>query len=130
MFFVAFMVFVGRFIWRICIFGNAVKIEADIRNDMFNHMIKLSQEKFSKNKTGAIMALYTNDLNSIRQIFGMGTMMSVDALALGSLAFYKMLKLNVTLALASLVPLLIVLVISNIVGRIIRRKSLLNLKAY
>ncbi len=27
-------------------------------------------------------------------------------------------------------PLLIVLVISNIVGRIIRRKSLLNLKAY
>ncbi len=130
MFFVAFMVFVGRFIWRICIFGNAVKIEADIRNDMFNHMIKLSQEKFSKNKTGAIMALYTNDLNSIRQIFGMGTMMSVDALALGILAFYKMLKLNVTLALASLVPLLIVLVISNIVGRIIRRKSLLNLKAY
>lgn len=130
MFFVAFMVFVGRFIWRICIFGNAVKVEADIRNDMFNHMIKLSQEKFSKNKTGAIMALYTNDLNSIRQIFGMGTMMSVDALALGILAFYKMLKLNVTLALASLVPLLIVLVISNIVGRIIRRKSLLNLKAY
>lgn len=130
MFFVAFMVFIGRFIWRICIFGNAVKIEADIRNDMFNHMIKLSQEKFSKNKTGAIMALYTNDLNSIRQIFGMGTMMSVDALALGILAFYKMLKLNVTLALASLVPLLIVLVISNIVGRIIRRKSLLNLKAY
>lgn len=130
MFFVAFMVFIGRFIWRICIFGNAVKIEADIRNDMFNHMIKLSQEKFSKNKTGAIMALYTNDLNSIRQIFGMGTMMSVDALALGILAFYKMLKLNVTLALTSLVPLLIVLVISNIVGRIIRRKSLLNLKAY
>ncbi len=81
------MVFVGRFIWRICIFGNAVKVEADIRNDMFNHMIKLSQEKFSKNKTGAIMALYTNDLNSIRQIFGMGTMMSVDALALGILNF-------------------------------------------
>lgn len=127
---VAFLVFSGRFVWRICIFGNGVRIETDIRNDMFNHMMKLSQEKFSKNKTGAIMALYTNDLNAIRQCFGSGTIMAVDALVLGTLAFYKMIKLNLVLAFVSLVPLLIVLVISYSVGRIIRRKALLNLKAY
>lgn len=127
---VAFLVFSGRFVWRICIFGNGVRIETDIRNDMFSHMMKLSQEKFSKNKTGAIMALYTNDLNSIRQCFGMGTMMAVDAIALGALAFYKMINLNLVLAFVSLIPLLIVLVISYSVGRIIRKKALLNLKAY
>lgn len=127
---VAFLVFSGRFVWRICIFGNGVRIETDIRNDMFSHMMKLSQEKFSRNKTGAIMALYTNDLNAIRQCFGMGTMMAVDAIALGALAFYKMINLNLVLAFVSLIPLLIVLVISYSVGRIIRKKSLLNLKAY
>lgn len=127
---VAFLVFSGRFVWRICIFGNGVRIETDIRNDMFSHMMKLSQEKFSRNKTGAIMALYTNDLNVIRQCFGMGTMMAVDAIALGALAFYKMINLNLVLAFVSLIPLLIVLVISYSVGRIIRKKSLLNLKAY
>ncbi len=128
--FVAFIVFVGRFIWRICIFGNGIKIEADIRNDMFSHMLKLSQEKFSKNKTGAIMALYTNDLTMIRQCYGSGTIMTVDAITLGVLAFYKMIKLDLTLALVSLVPLLIVLVISHFVGKRIRRKVLINLKAY
>ena len=60
-FLVAFIVFAGRFVWRICIFGNGIRIESDIRNEMFSHMIKLSQEKFSKTKTGEMMALYTND---------------------------------------------------------------------
>ena len=64
---VAVIVFIGRFLWRICIFGNGCKIEADIRNEMFRHMEKMSPTYFSKNKTGALMALYTNDLQTIRQ---------------------------------------------------------------
>ena len=51
---VAAIVFAGRFLWRICIFGNGCKIEADIRNKMFRHMEKMSQTYFSNNKTGAI----------------------------------------------------------------------------
>ena len=129
-FLVAFIVFAGRFVWRICIFGNGIRIESDIRNEMFSHMINLSQEKFSKTKTGEMMALYTNDLNMIRQCFGGAIIMAVDAVVLGFLAFYKMIKLDMKLALISLVPLLIVLVISRFVGKIIRRKVLANLKAY
>ena len=90
---VAAIVFVGRFLWRICIFGNGCKIEADIRNKMFRHMEKMSQTYFSNNKTGALMALYTNDLQTIRQSFGSGTLMLVDALALGIIAAIKMIKL-------------------------------------
>jgi len=129
-FLVAFIVFAGRFVWRICIFGNGIRIESDIRNEMFSHMLKLSQEKFSKTKTGEMMALYTNDLNMIRQCFGGAIIMAVDAVVLGFLAFYKMIKLDTKLALISLVPLLLVLVISRFVGRIIRKKVLANLKAY
>ena len=127
---VAVAVFVGRFVWRICIFGNGVRIETDIRNDMFSHMIKLSQEKYSKNKTGAIMALYTNDLAAIRQCFGGGTIMAVDAVALGTLAFYKMVKLDYKLAIISLVPLVIVMVFSRLMGREIRKRNAYNLKVY
>ena len=105
---VAAIVFVGRFIWRICIFGNGCRIEARIRNEMFRQMEKMSPTYFARNKTGALMALYTNDLQQIRQSFGSGTLMLVDALALGTLAMIKMLKLNAKLGLICLIPLLFV----------------------
>ena len=28
---------VGRFLWRICFFGAAIKVETDLRNRMFDH---------------------------------------------------------------------------------------------
>ena len=127
---VAAIVFAGRFLWRICIFGNGCKIEADIRNKMFRHMEKMSQTYFSNNKTGALMALYTNDLQTIRQSFGSGTLMFVDALALGILASIKMIKLNPMLTLFCVIPLVIVGAFEMLMRRRISRKVRRNLEAF
>ncbi|MFA6595349.1 MAG: ABC transporter transmembrane domain-containing protein, partial [Bacilli bacterium] len=69
---IALAMFIGRFLWRITIFGTGVRVEADLRDRMFAHSEKLSQNYFHKNKVGAQMALYTNDLNAIRLAFSMG----------------------------------------------------------
>ena len=127
---VAAIVFVGRFVWRICIFGNGCRIEARIRNEMFRQMEKMSPTYFARNKTGALMALYTNDLQQIRQSFGSGTLMLVDALALGTLAMIKMLKLNAKLGLICLVPLLFVGTFAMLMRRRISRKVKRNLEAF
>lgn len=127
---VAVVVFVGRFLWRICIFGNGAKIEADIRNEMFRHMEKLSTTYFSENKTGALMSLYTNDLSQIRQSFGSGTLMLVDALTLGILAFVKMIKLNYVMAIICLIPLLFVCLFATLMRKRISRKVKKNLEAF
>lgn len=127
---VAVIVFVGRFLWRICIFGNGCKIEADIRNKMFRHMEKMSQTYFSNNKTGALMALYTNDLQTIRQSFGSGTLMLVDALALGILAAIKMINLNKMMTLICIIPLVIVGVFAMLMRRRISSKVKKNLEAF
>ena len=127
---VAAIVFVGRFLWRICIFGNGCKIEADIRNKMFRHMEKMSQTYFSNNKTGALMALYTNDLQTIRQSFGSGTLMFVDAVALGILASIKMIKLNPVLTIFCVIPLVIVGAFAMLMRRRISRKVRRNLEAF
>lgn len=127
---VAAIVFFGRFLWRVCIFGNGVKIEADIRNEMFRHMEKLSTTYFQTNKTGALMALYTNDLSTIRQSFGSGTLMLVDALALGILSIIKMVDLNLTMALICLGSLIFVCVFSTLMRRRISSKSKKNLEAF
>lgn len=132
---VALCVFLGRFLWRICIFGNGIKIEADIRNEMFEHMEKLSQTYYSKNKTGEMMALYTNDLGLIRRSFGAGTMMLVDALALGILAFMKMFRLmqsinNYWLLVICVVPLIFVSAFASYMRTRISKRVKKNLEAY
>lgn len=127
---IAFIVFVGRFLWRVCIFGNGVKIEADIRNEMFAHMEKLSSRYFNENKTGALMALYTNDLSMIRQAFGSGTLMLFDAIALGSLAFMEMIKLDWKLTVICFIPLVFVSAFSMLMRKRISRKVKRNLDAF
>ena len=127
---VASVVFAGRFLWRICIFGNGCRIEARIRNKMFRHMEKMSSTYFAKNKTGALMALYTNDLQTIRQSFGSGTLMLVDALALGTLAMIKMVGLNPKLAFFCLIPLVFVGTFATLMRRRISRKVKRNLEAF
>ena len=127
---IALVMFAGRFLWRICIFGNGIKIESDLRNDMFKHMEKLSQKYYAENNVGQLMALYTNDLNMIRQTFGMGTIMLVDALCLGTLALIKMFKLNVLLTVVSLSSLIIITVFASIFGKKITKYTKTNFEVY
>lgn len=40
---IALIMFVGRFLWRFALFGNGVRIEADLRERMFAHMEGLAK---------------------------------------------------------------------------------------
>ncbi|MGD9605096.1 MAG: ABC transporter ATP-binding protein [Bacilli bacterium] len=124
------VMFVGRFLWRICIFGNGIRIETDLRKRMFAHSLKLSQNYFQHNKTGALMALYTNDLQTVRASFGQGTVMLIDAIFLGFLAFTKMWKMDITLTLISSIPLLILALCGRIIGKYMSKKFAARQKAF
>ena len=119
---IAILMVVGRFTWRYCIFGTSIKVESCIRDDMFKHAETLSQNYFSKNKTGAQMALYTNDLQTIRMSFGPGIVMLADALFLGVIAYVKMIKLDWVLAALSLVPMLLIAIVGAIVSKFLDKK--------
>ena len=104
---VAFIMFVGRFVWRITIFNASQKIEAAIRHEMFLKSERLSQKFYHENKVGAVMAWFTNDLETIEEMFGWGTMMMVDALFLSVIVIIKMIKLEWVLSLIIFIILLI-----------------------
>ncbi|MCD8086348.1 MAG: ABC transporter ATP-binding protein/permease [Clostridiales bacterium] len=108
---------VGRFLWRICFFGSAVRVETDLRNRMFDHCKDLSQEYYQVNKVGNLMSLFTNDLETIQECFGDGILMFCDALLLGVLAVYKMWRMNAVLTCLSMIPMGLLLVIGTIVGK-------------
>ena len=123
------MVF-GRFLWRICFFGSAVKLEEDLRNRMFSHAKELSREYYQVNKVGDLMSLFTNDLDTVQECFGWGVMMFFDAVLLGVLAIINMWKMDHMLTLLSLIPMIFLLVSATVVGKQLTRKWDARQEAY
>lgn len=113
---------VGRFLWRICMFGTAIKVETDLRERMFDHCKDLSQQYYQVNKVGNMMSLFTNDLSTINECFGDGTLMLIDALALTGLAIYKMLHLDPMLTLFSFIPMIFLFASGLFVGKYMTKK--------
>ena len=108
---------VGRFLWRICLFGSAIKVERDIRHEMFDHCKNLSVQYYQRNKVGNMMSLFTNDLETINECYGDGVLMLFDALLLGGIAIYKMAKMHIVMTLLTLIPMSLLLLIGTIVGK-------------
>jgi len=127
---IAFIMFAGRFTWRYCVFGTAAKIEGDLREAMFGSALNFSNQYYKEHKTGALMALFTNDLQTIRQAFGGGTVMLIDAIFLGAFSLVKMLMTNWILALFSLIPMFIMLFAALILGKIMKAKYTKRQEAY
>ncbi|MBQ3015515.1 MAG: ABC transporter ATP-binding protein [Clostridia bacterium] len=113
---------VGRFLWRICLFGAAIKVETDIRHEMFDHCKDLSVQYYQRNKVGNLMSLFTNDLETINECYGDGVLMMFDALLLGGLAIYKMAKMHLTMTLLTLIPMVLLLFIGTVVGKYMMAK--------
>lgn len=111
-----------RFLWRVCLFGAGIKVETAIRSRMFNHSKHLSQQFYHKNKVGNMMSYYTNDLDTIQECFGDGVLMFFDALLLGGLAIFKMVKMNWLLTVFTLIPMAFLLLVGTIVGQYMTKK--------
>ena len=101
----AIAVMVLRFFWRILIIGNSHKIEQSLRQDFYNHLLKLSQNFFNKSKTGDLMAYATNDLGSVRMLFGMGFIAAMDIIFMTVASFSFMLSINFRLTALAIIPL-------------------------
>ena len=113
---------IGRFLWRICFFGSGIKVETDLRGRMFDRCKDLSREYYQVNKVGTLMSYFTNDLETVQDCFGSGILMLADALFLGVMALWKMFSLDLVLTLFSLIPMVLLLVISAVVGHFMEKK--------
>ena len=112
----------GRFLWRICFFGSAMKLEEDLRNRMFDHAKDLSREYYQVNKVGDLMSLFTNDLDTVQECFGWGVMMFFDAVLMAVLAVTNMWGMDHTLTVLSLIPMGFLLASATVVGKELMRR--------
>ncbi|XMB85514.1 ABC transporter ATP-binding protein [Mycoplasmatota bacterium WC44] len=126
----AIIIVVGRFTWRYFILGASRRIEFSIRNEMFAHCERLDQEFYQKNKTGGLMAYFINDLEAVRMTIGFGVIMVIDAAFLGTLAFIKMFRINMTLTFIAIIPLIVLAVLGGLLSRIMHKRFKVRQEAF
>jgi ATP-binding cassette subfamily B multidrug efflux pump len=111
-----------RFFWRMCIVVPSRRIETQMRQDMFSHLITLSFSYFNRTKTGDLMALAINDMNAIRLASGMALVGLTDAIFMGTMSVVFMLSTNVKLTLITVLPLPLIVFVMLRFGKMIQSR--------
>ena len=102
--------FIGRFIWRIALFNASFRIEADLRHKMFLKAEALPRQFYHDTKVGSVMSWFTNDLETISDHLGWGTVMIVDSLFLSVLTIVKMIMLDGIMSFICFIPIVLIII--------------------
>ncbi len=89
---------------RVILIGISRDIEYDLRNDLFARLVLLSQDFYSRYRTGDIMARSTNDLNAVRMMLGPGVMYCSETSIMLVLSVAVMAHTDLHLTLMALIP--------------------------
>ena len=113
---------IGRIVWRLALLTTSKKIETNLRRVMFEKSERLSQKYYHENKVGTVMAWYTNDLETVEEYFGWGSIMLVDAIFMTILVIYEMIKLDVALSLVTAIPVVLIIIWGGLVEKFMALK--------
>lgn len=84
-----------------------------IRKDLFNHMESLPIRYFDTHAHGDIMSVYTNDVDTFRQVIGQSLPQLMNSTISLTVTFISMIVLNIPLTLTSLVMVAIMLFVTR-----------------
>jgi ATP-binding cassette subfamily B protein len=94
-----------RYMIRQTIIVVSRKIEFDLRQDFWIHLLKLSHRYFQNTSTGNIMAHATNDIAAVRMYVGPAVMYSIDTAIKFIIVISIMVSLSPMLTVYTLIPL-------------------------
>jgi len=114
---------VFRFGTRRTIVWMSRHLEYDLREEIFNHLLKLTPTFYHQNRTGDIMVRMTNDLEAVRQMAGPAIMYSTNAIVNLIIGFSFMIYFSPKLTLIAMVPLIIMPMAVNKIGNIFHKRQ-------
>jgi ATP-binding cassette subfamily B protein len=112
----------GRFLWRYFIHGSSRRIEAELRERLFSHLLTLSYDFYQKNKIGDLMARATNDLNAVRQSISMGLVAFVDGTMMAIAILVIVFVQDAATALPAVIPLPLITVLILFFGSAVGKR--------
>ncbi len=98
----------------VCYWGHTfgIRVEADIRRDLFHHMQKMGFDFYDKNRTGQLMSRLTSDLFELTELAHHGPedlFISIVTI-IGALIVMFRMQWRLALVVAVIVPLFLVLI--------------------
>lgn len=81
------------------------KIEFDLRNDIFNKLLALPQEFYTRYKSGEIYVRATEDVSKVREYFGPAYMYTINTITRAGFVIAMMVSVSSELTLWALIPL-------------------------
>ena len=111
-----------QFLTRWIVIGISRDIEFDLRNDMFEHLERLSYPYYQRNRTGDIMARATNDLNAVRMLLGPAIMYTANTVVFTAGALFYMFRISPKLTAITFLPLPVASIVIQYFGRQIHER--------
>lgn len=108
----------------------------DLRNDLFTHMESLPIKYFDSHAHGDIMSVYTNDIDTLRQMIGMSMPQLISSMVSVVSVFVSMIILDVPLTILSCVMVVVMMLVTkNLAGLsskffVAQQKDLGNVNGY
>ena len=92
-------------IWsRVALFNAARMAEHDLRSDLFAHLMKMEPGYFRDHSTGDVMSRLTNDVQTVRALWGPGLLNVVNTAVAFASVLVMMLRLDPWLTLWAMLP--------------------------
>ena len=89
---------------RIWIFGVGRQVEFDLKQQIFEHLLKLEPSYFATNKAGDLISRATSDVDNIRRLLGFVVLSFANTTFAYALTLPIMFSLNLQLAGLALIP--------------------------
>ena len=113
-----------RLFSRQIVFGIGRKVEVNLRQKLFDHLLIQDPDWIQKKGSGDIISRATSDVENIRRLLGFTVLSLCNIVLAYSLTIPSMLSINKTLTVASLMIFPIILVIvSSFGGRMVKQRK-------
>jgi len=121
-FFTVMALMVGCYILRaflnyiVCYFGHTfgIRVEADIRADLFRHMQELGYDFYDRNRTGQLMSRLTSDLFELTELahHGPEDLLTSVLTIVGALAVMGTIQWRLALVVGLMIPVFLIVVLA------------------
>lgn len=106
------VMWVIRMVSRVWIFGIGRKIEYSLKQQIFEHLLKLPPSYFANNSAGETISIVTSDVENIRRLMGFALLSIINSVFVYSLTLPVMVAIDpmLTLLSVSVYPIMLVIV--------------------
>jgi ATP-binding cassette subfamily B protein len=101
-----------RMISRVWIFGIGRKVEYGLKQQIFEHLLKLPPSYFANNSAGETISIVTSDVENIRRLMGFALLSIINSIFVYGMTLPAMMTIDPVLTLLSIsvYPIMLVIV--------------------